>query len=59
MPVPRLVTLYDGVAEATVAPDLGGGLASYDLSTRSGARLCFDHAAICHEPARLTLPTTC
>lgn len=31
MAAPRLVTLTDGVAEATVAPDLGGGLASYDL----------------------------
>jgi aldose 1-epimerase len=31
MAAPRLVTLSDGVAEATVAPDLGGGLASYDL----------------------------
>jgi aldose 1-epimerase len=31
MAAPRLVTLSDGVAEAIVAPDLGGGLASYDL----------------------------
>jgi aldose 1-epimerase len=31
MAAPRLVTLSDGVAEAAVAPDLGGGLASYDL----------------------------
>jgi aldose 1-epimerase len=31
MAAPRLVTLTDGVAEATVVPDLGGGLASYDL----------------------------
>jgi len=31
MAAPRLVTLSDGIAEATVAPDLGGGLASYDL----------------------------
>jgi aldose 1-epimerase len=31
MATPRLVTISDGVAEATVVPDLGGGLASYDL----------------------------
>ena len=33
MATPRLITLSDGVAEAAVAPDLGGGLASYDLVT--------------------------
>jgi aldose 1-epimerase len=46
MAAPRLVTLTDGVAEATVAPDLGAGLASYDLvgATRRAAmfRPCRD-----------------
>ena len=41
MPAPRLVTLYDGVAEATVAPDLGGGLASYDLVDAVGRAALF------------------
>src|SRR5271165_336347 len=36
MAAPRLVTLTDGVAEATVVPDLGGGLASYDLVGAGG-----------------------
>jgi len=36
MAAPRLITLTDGVAEATVAPDLGGGLASYDLVGAAG-----------------------
>jgi aldose 1-epimerase len=41
MPPPRLVTLADGVAEATVAPDLGGGLASYDLVEAAGRASLF------------------
>ena len=57
MAAPRLVTLTDGVAEATVVPDLGGGLASYDL-VGAGAHLCSDHAAICRGPGRSTSPTT-
>lgn len=39
--MPRLVTLADGVAEATVAPDLGGGLASYDLVGAAGRAALF------------------
>ena len=41
MAAPRLVTLSDGVAEATVAPDLGGGLASYDLVGAAGRAALF------------------
>jgi aldose 1-epimerase len=41
MAAPRLVTLTDGVAEATVAPDLGGGLASYDLLGAAGRASLF------------------
>ena len=41
MALPRLVTLGDGVAEATVAPDLGGGLASYDLVGAAGRAALF------------------
>ena len=41
MAAPRLVTLSDGVAEATVAPDLGGGLASYGLVGASGRAALF------------------
>jgi aldose 1-epimerase len=41
MASPRLVTLGDGVAEATVAPDLGGGLASYDLVGATGRAALF------------------
>ncbi|MBV8107640.1 MAG: aldose 1-epimerase [Hyphomicrobiales bacterium] len=41
MAAPRLVTLADGVAEATVAPDLGGGLASYDLVGANGRAALF------------------
>jgi aldose 1-epimerase len=41
MASPRLVTLGDGVAEATVAPDLGGGLASYDLVGAAGRAALF------------------
>jgi aldose 1-epimerase len=33
---PLLITLSDGVAEAIVAPDLGAGLASYDLVGAAG-----------------------
>lgn len=31
MSAPAVLTLFDGVAEAVVAPELGAGLASYDL----------------------------
>jgi aldose 1-epimerase len=41
MEAPRLVTLTDGVAEATVAPDLGGGLVSYDLLGAAGRAALF------------------
>jgi aldose 1-epimerase len=41
MASPPLVTLGDGVAEATVAPDLGGGLASYDLVGAAGRAALF------------------
>ena len=41
MAAPRLVTLSDGVAEAAVAPDLGGGLASYDLVGAAGRTALF------------------
>jgi hypothetical protein len=37
----RLVMLTDGIAEATVAPDLGGGLASYDLIGAVGRAALF------------------
>jgi aldose 1-epimerase len=37
----RLVRLTDGIAEATVAPDLGGGLASYDLIGAVGRAALF------------------
>lgn len=41
MAAPRLVALADGVAEATVVPDLGGGLASYDLIRAAGRAALF------------------
>jgi aldose 1-epimerase len=41
MAAPRLVALTDGVAEATVVPDLGGGLASYDLIGATGRAALF------------------
>ena len=41
MAAPRLITLTDGVGEATVAPDLGGGLASYDLVGAAGRAALF------------------
>jgi aldose 1-epimerase len=41
MAAPRLVTLTDGVAEAMVVPDLGGGLSSYDLVAAAGRAALF------------------
>src|SRR5271165_2360800 len=49
MAAPRLVTLADGVAEATVVPDLGGGLASYDLIGAAGRAALFRP---CRDPER-------
>jgi aldose 1-epimerase len=41
MATPRLITLTDGVAEVTVVPDLGGGLASYDVLGAAGRAALF------------------
>jgi aldose 1-epimerase len=41
MATPRLITLSDGVAEVTVVPDLGGGLASYDVLGAAGRAALF------------------
>ena len=41
MSASRLLALSDGVAEAVVAPDLGGGLVSYDLVGAAGRAALF------------------
>jgi aldose 1-epimerase len=49
MAAPRLVTLTDGATEATVVPDLGGGLAAYDLVGAAGRAALFRP---CRDPSR-------
>ena len=40
----RTLRLRDGIAEAVLCPDLGGGVASYDLVGRGGRRALFRRA---------------